>query len=51
MHVKLQIVEFVFKLYLYLFRVDYVKTVDDQQCFVLCGEGTHFSYILYIFIE
>jgi len=49
--VKLQIVEFEFKLYLRLFRVGYVKTVRDLLWFVLCGVGTHVSYILYIFIE
>jgi hypothetical protein len=51
MHVKLQIVEFEFKLYLRLMRIDYVKTVDDLQWFILCGGGTHASYIFFILIE
>jgi len=48
MCVKLQMVEFEFKLYIRSFRVDYVKTVDDLQWFILCGGGIYVSYILYI---
>jgi len=32
----MKFVEFEFKLYLRLFRIDYAKTVGDLQWFVLC---------------